>query len=100
MVSKSFFLYSPAFPKAVYTDLSTFFAVIQAHARDNRYIFRVRNSKLYCVLYNCDCTNNYDSKSKKAIVHFSKQRNSKFKKCSCKIRVVVSKDIISESWTI
>jgi hypothetical protein len=100
MASKPSVPCGPAPPEAVYTDLSTLFTAIQAHARDNGYAFRVRSSKPHRVLYDCDRAGSYDSKGKKATVHPSKQRNSGSKKCGCEMRVVASKDAISGSWTL
>ncbi|RFU34331.1 hypothetical protein B7463_g2029, partial [Scytalidium lignicola] len=77
----------PAPPEALYTDLPTLFASIQAFARKNGYAFFIRRKLPKRVVYMCDRSGNYQSKGKKDSVHFSKQRKSATKKCNCKMRV-------------
>lgn len=96
MATRALFESGLAPPEAVYTALDTFFAAIQAHARDNGYAFGIRSSKPRHVFYDSDRVGYYDSKGEKPLVYPSKQRNgSGSKKCGCQMRVVASKDDIS-----
>ncbi|RKF66070.1 hypothetical protein GcC1_111002, partial [Golovinomyces cichoracearum] len=56
----------PLPPAAIYPDISTAFAAIQAHAKDNGYAFIARDRKPTRVLYLCDRAGKYDNKGKKA----------------------------------
>jgi hypothetical protein len=77
-------------PEAVYPDIDTGFAAIQAHARVNGYAFYRYNRRPTRVVYLCDRASKYDSKGKNSNTHESKQRkNTGSKKCECLIKVVL-----------
>jgi hypothetical protein len=88
-------------PEAVYPDIDTGFAAIQAHAKAHGYALVQRDKKATRVLYTCDRAGKYDSKGKNPNVHISRQRkNTGSKKCECLMRVVLRLDQISSTWSL
>jgi hypothetical protein len=83
----------PPPPAAVYTDITTGFAALQAYAKVNGYAFFQRDKTSTRVLYLCDRAGKYNPKGKKSSVHPSKQRtNTGSKKCNCLMRVSLVRD--------
>jgi hypothetical protein len=89
----------PAPSEALYKDLDTLFAAIQAHARDNGYAFFTRNKKPRRVVYACDRAGKYDPKGKDPDVHPSKRRkNTGSKKCDCQMKVAATQQ--ADGWML
>ena len=88
----------PAPPTAIYPDIPTALAAIQAHARANGYVFFQRDKKPWKVVYACDRAGKPDMKGKNPSTHESKQRKGTgSKKCDCKIRVALRLDKVSSN---
>jgi hypothetical protein len=91
----------PAPPEAIYADIPTLFAAIQAHASNNRYAFRIRNTQQNRIIYDCDRGSQYSLKSKNPNMHSTKRRNNtSSKKCGYKMRVIAIRDLVSGSWAL
>jgi hypothetical protein len=91
----------PAPSEAIYPDIPTALAAIQAHAKANGYAFFRRDGKPKRVVFVCDRAGKYDPKSKHPNTHTSKQRaKTGTKKCDCQMRIALSLDDISGSWKL
>ena len=92
----------PPPPEAVYTDISTAVAAIQAHAQLNGYALFKRDSTPRRIVYACDRSGKAEDgpRARAANIHLSKRRSGKTKKCGCRIKVAFKKDLISGSWTL
>ena len=66
----------PPSPAAVYTDLSTAIASIQAHAKDNGYALFKRDTTKNRIVYTCDRYGKPQAKPKNTQVHESKRRHN------------------------
>jgi hypothetical protein len=90
----------PPPPVAVYTDLSTAITTIQGHAKANGYALFKRDSKPRRIVYACDRYGKPQTSGKKPNIHESKQREGRTKKCDCKMRIALEKDMISGQWEL
>jgi len=88
----------PPPPEAVYTDIDSAVAAIQAHAQCNGYALFKRDTKPKRIVYACDRYGKTAiSRSKE--VHESKRREgSSSKKCGCTMKVALKQDKISGHW--
>jgi len=86
---------------AIYTDLSTAVAAIQAHAKCNGYALFKRDSRPLRVVYACDRYSKPQARAKNPDIHESKQwKGSRSKKCNCQMKVALKRDEISGSWEL
>jgi hypothetical protein len=86
----------PAPTEAIYTDLDTTFAAVQAHAKPNSYAFRKYSKKANRAVYCYDRDSKYDPRGKNPNADPGKQRlSTSSKKCGCKIAVELRRDHIS-----
>ena len=93
---------TPSMPpplEAVYTDLSTATTAIQSHARSYGYALYKRDGKPNRIVYAYDRYRKPPPKRESRSVHESKERKgTRSKKCDCKIRVALEKDMLSGQW--
>ena len=93
---------TPSMPpplEAVYTDLSTATTAIQSHARSHRYALYKRDGKPNRIVYAYDRYRKPPPKRESRSVHESKERTgARSKKCDCKMRVALVKDMLSGQW--
>ncbi|CZS93089.1 uncharacterized protein RCO7_11158 [Rhynchosporium graminicola] len=83
----------PAPPEAIYSDIATGFAALQAHAKAHGYAFAHQDTKPFRALFVCDRAGKYNPKGKSSDIHPSKRRkNTGSKKCGCQMRVCLLKD--------
>jgi len=91
----------PPPPEAVYTDLPTAIASIQAHAKANGYALYKRDTKPKRVVMTCDRFGKVEATREANTVHSSKQRKgSRSKKCDCKMKVFIQRDEQSGQWEL
>ena len=93
---------TPSMPpplEAVYTDLSTATTAIQSYARSYGYALYKRDGKPNRIVYACDRYGKPPPKRESRSVHKSKERKgTRSKKCDCKMRVALEKDMLSGQW--
>ena len=67
---------------AVYPDIPTAFAAVQAHAKAHGYAFYKRDTRPTKIIYACDRAGQAESKAKTFVIHLQRQRKDPFsKKC-------------------
>lgn len=90
----------PPPPTAVYTDLSTATTAIHEHAKANGYALFKRDTTQKRIVYTCDRYGKGQDR-KNPNLHESKQRKgSRSKKCDCKMKIALKKDVTLEQWQL
>ena len=93
--------FTSAPPEAIYTDIPTLVAAIQAHASSNGYAFCTRSTQPHRILYTCDREGQYNPKGKTPSVHPTKRRkNTGSKKCGCMMRAVAKRTADGMAWEL
>ncbi len=88
----------PAPSEAIYPNIPTALAAIQAHVKANGYAFFCHDRKPKRVVFVYDYTGKYNPKSKYPNTYMSKQHaKTGTKKYNCQIRITLSLDNISGS---
>ena len=91
----------PPPPAAIYSDISTCFSAIQAHARANGYAFMQRDTRPNRVVFVCDREGKYRPKGKQIDTHPTRKRlNTGSKKCGCRMRAVLVQDKVTGKWEL
>ena len=95
----------PPPPAAVYPDILTAFSALQAHARAHGYALFKRDSQPpkvpTRVIYACDREGKGDSRAKNPNIHEQRRRQgTRSKKCGCKMRIALKRDLISGQWEV
>ena len=91
---------------AVYNDIATVSASLQAHAKAHRYALIVRSTypnkaSPTRVIYACDRQGRTQSKSQNPDIHPQRhQKGARSKRYSCRIQVVLKKDPKSSLWEL
>ena len=88
-------------PEAIYATQEAAFTAIQAHAKDNGYVFKKRGKTASRVVFTCDRAGKYDPKGKDPAIHKSKQRKvTGSKMYGCLMMVELRLDIPSNNWML
>ena len=81
---------------AVYPDILTAFAVVQAYAKAYGYAFYKRDTRSTKIIYACDKAEQAESKAKTLAIHLQRQqKDTCSKKCGCKMQVALKRDYVS-----